>query len=62
MNKEEQSLAEGLARYARILVEVGAGLRPEQPLFILAEPAHREAALAVAAAAYAAGASQVAIF
>lgn len=57
-----ESLEKGLARYARILVEVGAGLRRDQPLFILSEAAHREAALAVAAAGYAAGAGRVQIY
>ncbi len=61
-NANGKSLAAGLARYARILVEVGAGLRRDQPLFILSEAAHREAALAVAAAGYAAGAGRVQIF
>lgn len=50
-----------LERYAQILVRVGAGLRPEQSLFVTAEPAHREVALAVAEAGYEAGASQVSV-
>ncbi len=55
-----ESFATRLARYARILVRIGAGLEPEQKLFLVYEPANREAALAVAAAAYEAGAGHVA--
>jgi aminopeptidase len=51
-----------LERYARLLVRVGAGLKPEQNLYILCEPAHRELALAVAEEAYEAGAAHVATF
>lgn len=51
-----------LERYARLLVQVGAGLRPDQNLYILCEPAHRELALAVAEAGYQAGAGHVATF
>lgn len=41
-----------LQRYAEILVEHGAGLRPGQPLFIYTEVAHRDLALRVGEAAY----------
>jgi len=57
-----ESFRTRLERYARILVEVGAGLRPEQNLYVLAEPAHRALALAVAEAGYAAGAGPVAVY
>lgn len=48
-----------LDRYAEILVRHGAGLRPDQDLFIHAEVAHRELALRVAEKAYDAGAGHV---
>lgn len=61
MSGEAQSgdFATRLARYARILVQVGAGLVPGQKLYLISEPANREAALAVAEAAWAAGAGHV---
>ncbi len=48
-----------LDRYARLLVEHGAGLRQDQQLFIRGEVAHRDLALRVAEAAYDLGASAV---
>lgn len=47
------------ARYADLLIQHGAGLRPNQPLYISGEVAHRELALRVAEAAYDHGASTV---
>lgn len=46
---------EHLQRYADLLVRHGAGLAPQQPLFIHGEVAHRDLALRVAEAAYRAG-------
>jgi aminopeptidase len=51
-----------LDRYARLLVEIGARLRRDQPLFILADSAHRDLALRVAEAGYDAGAGVVSTF
>ncbi len=48
-----------LKRYARLLVEHGAGLRPGQEVFVHTERAHRELALLVGEAAYDRGASAV---
>ena len=48
-----------LDRYARLLVEHGAGLRPGQPLFLHGETAHRDLALRIAEAGYDLGASDV---
>jgi len=48
-----------LDRYARLLVEHGAGLRPGQHLYLRAEVAHRDLALRIAEAAYDAGAGAV---
>jgi len=48
-----------LDRYARLLVEHGAGLREGQDLYIRAEVAHRDLALRVAEAAYDRGAAAV---
>ncbi len=50
---------EHLDRYARLLVEHGAGLRPGQDLYIRCEVAHREFAIRVAEAAYDLGAPAV---
>lgn len=50
-----------LDRYARLLVEHGAGLRPGQPAFVHGEVAHRDLALRVAEAAYDAKASAVSL-
>lgn len=47
---------QALQRYARLLVEHGAGLRSGQPLFIHGERAHRDLALRVAEVAYDLGA------
>ena len=57
-----ESFATRLERYARLLVRVGAGLQPEQRLYMTYEPANREVALAVAAAAWEAGAGHVTTF
>ncbi len=46
-------------RYARLLVEYAAGLRPDQPLFIAASVDYRHLALRIGEAAYQAGAGQV---
>ncbi|MCP3956418.1 MAG: aminopeptidase, partial [bacterium] len=48
-----------LDRYARLLVEHGAGLRPDQQLYVRGEAAHRDLALRVAEAAYDLGAAAV---
>ena len=48
-----------LDRYARLLVEHGAGLRPDQQLYVRGEVAHRDLALRVAEAAYDLGAAAV---
>ncbi len=48
-----------LDRYARLLVEHGAGLRQDQQLFIRGEVAHRDLALRIAEAAYDLGAGAV---
>ncbi|MEM7349409.1 MAG: aminopeptidase [Acidobacteriota bacterium] len=48
-----------LDRYARLLVEHGAGLRQDQQLYIRGEAAHRDLALRVAEAAYDLGAGAV---
>ncbi len=50
---------EHLDRYARLLVEHGAGLRRDQQLFIRGEVAHRDLALRIAEAAYDVGAGAV---
>lgn len=50
-----------LNRYARILVEHGAGLREDQELFIQCEIVHRELALKVAEVGYDLGARSVSI-
>ncbi len=46
-------------RYARLLVEHGAGLRPGQELYLRGEVAHRDLVLRIADAAYDAGAAAV---
>jgi aminopeptidase len=46
-------------RYARLLVEHGVGLRPDQRLFVRCERVHRELALAIAEAGYDLGACKV---
>lgn len=48
-----------LERYARLLVEHGAGLQQDQQLFIRGEIAHRDLALRIAEAAYDLGAGAV---
>ncbi len=48
-----------LDRYARLLVEHGAGLRKDQELYVRGETAHRDLALRVAEAAYDLGAGAV---
>ena len=50
-----------LNRYARILVEHGAGLRQDQELFITAEVIHRDLALKVAEMGYELGARAVSL-
>ncbi len=50
---------EHLDRYARLLVEHGAGLRQDQQLYVRGEVAHRDLALRVAEAGYDLGASAV---
>ena len=50
---------EHLNRYARLLVEKGAGLQEGQELAIRGETVHRDFALRVAEAAYDLGASNV---
>ncbi|MEE8525686.1 MAG: aminopeptidase [Thermoanaerobaculia bacterium] len=51
--------AEDLNRYARLLVELGAGLRPGQQLFIGGGVVHRDLASRVAAAARGLGAESI---
>jgi aminopeptidase len=48
-----------LERYARLAVEVGVNLTPGQFLYVSGHPEHREFVRAIAAVAYAAGASYV---
>ncbi len=50
---------ESLQRYARLLVEQGVDLRPDQRLFVRCERVHRDLALAIAEAAYDLGARHV---
>lgn len=50
-----------LEQYAQLLIRLGVNLQPGQSLDIRTEPVHREFALALAAAAYDAGAKYVAI-
>lgn len=53
MNREHAT------RYARILVEHGVGLRPDQQLFVRSERVHRHLVLGIAEAAYDLGARRV---
>jgi len=58
---EELLAPEELARYADAIVKASLGFRRGETLVIQAEPVHRAAALATAAAAYRAGAHAVAL-
>ena len=53
--------AERLARYARLVVRVGANVQLGQDVFVLAEVAHTAVARAVAEEAYAVGARRVVV-
>ncbi|MEM6793867.1 MAG: aminopeptidase [Acidobacteriota bacterium] len=58
-SEPSMDLEAGLDRYARILVEHGAGVVPGQHVYVSSETAHRDLVLRVAEAAYDAGASSV---